>query len=253
MSCDTIEQTGDRKPGFLVLNDEYDLGNIKSTDTFEFEISNEGDSDLIGVRLSTSNPAFLVTPNFIPILRPRADQSLTQNIRVTTLHGTSPTGIGGIEVMPIGINQSQLQIEAQTVNFSGDTLMIQRQTTLSVHALFVDVELYDDNGLHPLDSYVRNVFPTNVTQWFVRGYDATGPVRIKNTGNVDLSIRVYKRRDNNQGLFYAIESNFVLAVGQDTTIERKSSTALRLDGSNTISNLELLPIQPDGYIYMYID
>lgn len=253
MSCDTADQTDGFKPGFIVLDNEYDLGDIKSTDSFIFEISNEGDTDLIGVRLSTSNPAFKVTPDFIPVLRPRANQSFAQNIQITTLHGTSPTGIGSVGIMPKGVNQSQLQIEAKTVNMYGDTLRIRRHTTLFVRALVAEIELHDDNGLHPLDSFVRSVFPTNVSPWFTRGYDATGPVRVINTGNVDLSVRVYKRRDNNFGLFYEIESNLLLAVGQDTTIERKSSTALRLDGNNTISDVELLPIQPDGYIYMFID
>ena len=240
------------QPGTLILDSQYDLGDIKSTDSFAFEISNEGESDLIDVQLSTSNPAFAVTPDFIPLLRSRGSRSLIQNVRITALHGTSPTGIGSVALMPKGINESELLIEAKTVNLQGDTFRIQRKTTLLARALLIDVEFYDVDGHVELESFDRSVLSNNVAPWFVRGYEVTGPVRINNTGNVDLSVRVYKRRTDTNAAIYN-ESEFFLPVGQDTTIERNSSTAFRLDGSNTISDVERLPIQPDGYIYMFFD
>ena len=247
-----MEEDASFQPGTLVLDSEYDLGDIKSTDSFTFELSNEGESDLIDVQLSTSNPAFTVTPDFIPVLRSRGSRSLIQNVRITALHGTSPTGIGSVALMPKGNNESELLIEAKTVNLHGDTLRIQRKTTLLARALLIDVEFYDVDGHVALASYDRSILSNNVAPWFVRGYEVTGPVRINNIGNVDLSVRVYKRRTDTNAAIYN-ESEFFLPIGQDTTIERNSSTAFRLDGSNTISDIERLPIQPDGYIYMFFD
>ena len=44
-----MEEDASFQPGTLVLDSEYDLGDIKSTDSFTFELSNEGESDLIDV------------------------------------------------------------------------------------------------------------------------------------------------------------------------------------------------------------
>ena len=49
------------RPGYILLDDAYELGDVKNTKTFTFEFSNEGDTDLVGISLASSNPAFVIT------------------------------------------------------------------------------------------------------------------------------------------------------------------------------------------------
>ena len=152
--------------------------------------------------------------------------------------------------MTPGLNEAQLVVRARTTDLFADTLRISTRSTILALARIVDVEVSDMNGIVPLDAPSVGVISPNVSPWTMRGYTAAdGPLTIKNTGNMDLAIRVFRRTSETHAIYD--ESDLWLSVGRDTTIEREhENMAFRINGNNTISNPELLPIQYDGFIYL---
>ena len=250
--CDGINKLEEVfRPGFVTLDHVYNFGEVKHTKTFTFQFSNEGDTELIDISLLSSNASFVISPEYIPVLKPRGINSLTQNIEITAVHGSDPGGVGFRDLMFPGINEGQLIVRAKTTNFYGDTLRLSSRSVISAFARIVNVEVQNANGIIPLDSHIGSIFARGVSQWPLRLYDIDeGPITIKNTGNIDLSIRLFRRTSAVESTYDA--SDFILSADQDTTIGRGGEgTAFRINGNNTISNPELLPILPDGYIYLY--
>lgn len=250
-SCDGFDKGEEEfRPGYILLDSAYDFGDIKNTKTISFQFSNEGDTDLVGISLESSDSSFVISPSYIPVLKPRDKQSLTQNIQISAVHGSDPEGLGFLELMPPGLNEANLFIRAKTTDLHGDTLRISEHAALSAFAQIVDVEVSDVNKVVPLNNPFHNSNTPNISPWPIRSYRvANGPLTIKNTGNVDLSIRVFRRTSE---IFHVFdETDFWLSAGRDTTIDRDSEDmAFRINGGNTITYPDLLQIQPDGFIYI---
>ena len=252
MSCDGVDENHDEfTPGIILLDNRYEMGEVRNTKTITFEFANQGDADLIGINFVSSNPAFVISPDYIPRLRPRSQQSLTQNIEITAVHGMDPSGIGFLDLMPAGLNMADLEVSAKTTDFYGDTLDVRAQASISAIARIVDIEISNAFGVIPLDSSEYTVSSGPVSPWAMRAYRIpNGDLTLTNTGNIDLSIRVFRRINDVQAIYR--ETDAMIPVGRDTTIARfNAEMAFKINGNNTISNPDVLPIQSDGFIYLY--
>lgn len=249
LSCDTHDDHDKAfMPGYLALDNEYDLGEIQNTKQFAFELSNIGGSNVFDASISSSNTSFVLDTEFIQILRPRAENSFIQPVVVTALHGTAPSGIGLADLMPPGENETTLRITGRTTNVYGDTLRLSERAVLRVNALLVDIEVSDVTGIIPLGSPTGSTSGVGDFVSRIRWYQtAPGPIHVRNTGNTDLPIRIYTRTE---GVEYD-EVDVFVSVGNEIEIDRSTERIiLRIDSQNTVSDFNRLPIESNGMIYL---
>ena len=261
--CDILSPKEDRPmPGALSLeyahnpddtSDIFDLGDINNTRSYDFYLTNSGETDLFDVSIASSSDQFLVEPATIRVLRPRGGEAPHQNLKITVLHGTSASGVGPAETLVMGVNEVNLDISAKTITGEGDTLSVDAQAVLRINARLVDVEIFHGGGALDLragGSPDRFYNPTGIV-WESRVYRVVnGPIRIMNTGNVQLQVRILKQFETSAPPTYR-ETNVVLEPLEEASIDRgQERIFIRIDGGNTISDFEALPIQQDGLIYI---
>lgn len=227
------------------------LGDIRNTRSYDFYLTNSGGSDLFDIVITSSNNQFLLEPDTIRALRSEDGAVPYQNLRVTIIHGTSASGVGPAEILAMGPNEVNLDITAKTTSNDGDTLLVSLQTILRVNALLVDIDLYDSRSLIDLKDGKSGIAGP---LWERRSYAVEeGPLRIVNTGNVQLQIQILKSIPNTVPPAFR-EINVALAPLEERIIEREverqgERVLFRIDGDNTTSDFESLPIQQDGLIY----
>ena len=258
--CDGLNGEGKAlQPGALSLarissesgtDNTFELGELKNTKPYNFFLTNKGETDIFGVTIESSNTGFVVEPALIPILHASTDLGLEQALQVMAIHGTDPSGLGPAELLPMGVNETQLRIRGQTTDASRDTIHVDLRATLQVNAQLADIEIYDSNGLVQLDAPAGTVLGA-IAPWPITRYTvADGNVRLLNTGNVDVQVRIYRRTGTNE---YE-EIDVSLAPSEENTVERaRELVVVRVDANRTITDAARLPIQQDGLIYIACD
>ena len=255
-ACDGLNEE-ELQPGALSLasvnaageaDNVFSLGDVKNTKAFNFYLTNSGDTDIFDVSIESSNEDFIIDPDSIPVLQVGRDLLLEQGLQVTAVHGTDASGLGPTKPMRMGMNETELRVRASTTNASGDTLSLRVRASLQVNALLADLEIYDLNGKVALDAPSGTisgvVTPTRLSRFEV----ADGNLRLVNTGNVALQIRLFQVEDATQF------EDVMLLPGEESTVERnREPIIVRIDTDRTVTRANLLPIQLDGYVYVVCD
>lgn len=89
-------------PSTPVAGSDFDMGDLKKTSTFLFELRNSGNTGATNVFLATDNPAVTVQPASIGIISPSGSGGLIPIIQVTVAHGLNANGIGTAPCLPQG-------------------------------------------------------------------------------------------------------------------------------------------------------
>jgi len=259
--CDGLnEEQSPVEPGALSLasinpvnntGNVFNLGDLKNTKSFPFYLTNKGDTDIFNVTIESSNPDFIVEPDFIGVLQAGGGLLLEQGLQVTAVHGSSASGLGPAAPMRMGLNETELLIRAQTTDASDDTLSVQTQATMQVNVQLADIELFDINGVVRLDSTTGSIAGA-VTTWPLPPLIvADGNLRLVNSGNVDLQIRTYQRRES---LEYEEIDSLSVSPTEEIIVERRwETTVISIDTNETVTDPDRLTIYQDGLVYILCD
>jgi len=234
-------------------NNVFDLGDLKSTKSFNFYLTNKGDTDVFNVSIESTNPEFVVEPGEINVLMAGSDLVLEQGLQVTAIHGIGAGGIGPETPMEMGLNETEVRIRAQTTDAAGDTSSIQVSAVMQVNALLADFELTDRNGQVDLSTTMGSHSGGGVAPFpLPRTIVADGGLKLVNTGNVAVRIKTFLR-DN--GTLELIENEeVVLSPGEELAVERdRETTTIRIDTDQTVTDSDRLPFQLDGFVYILCD
>ena len=114
---------------------DVDLGLVKGTTERLFIPRNSAESPLTNVKITSSNPAIKLTPNFIPVLDISGDESFVQILQMTIVHGLDPITNEPLEkLLPYG--KTDFYVEFEGIS-NGDTIRSRFDMTLA--AIYVDL------------------------------------------------------------------------------------------------------------------
>ena len=127
----------------------FDLGEIKSSESFYFLLLNVGDIPIFDIILSSDNPNFIITPSRIGYLGSSKDLSDVDSnfiFPIITLgieHGPKINGIGYGTLLKMGTNSAVITITGKT-SLNGDTSTLSISPSMSVNAKIMDINFYVD-------------------------------------------------------------------------------------------------------------
>lgn len=126
----------------------FDLGAIRATDQFFFNLSNAGGTSITGITIASNNPAFEVSPAAISELPPdTGTASVTPVVRVTAIHGIPSSGLGFTDLLPAGANNAVIDFNGTTTDSVGASIAVALDVTLTVNASVFDIQITDVNGV----------------------------------------------------------------------------------------------------------
>ncbi|MGL1886205.1 MAG: hypothetical protein OCD76_06795 [Reichenbachiella sp.] len=225
-------------------NITLDLGKIQATRELGFLLTNQGETSIFDVVISSSNSSFAISPTSISELKPlifvdnQSRQGLIPLINLTIMHGISPSGIGLTETLPAGINNTIIAFEGKTLNGS-DTVDVELAIDVIVSALIMDIQLKSDGEIVDLTKPLGSACCYGIDTDDMRLYKAGSNHEIENTGNVKI----------------------FLTVGYSTEIELNPSEVhsftgddlfIKLDGQGTVTDYNRIHLHDDGSGYLYL-
>lgn len=228
----------------LLSQSNFDLGTLKATDRFFFILSNAGGASITGVTIASSNPAFEVSPTSINELPPDTGATFFPIVRVTAVHGTSPSGIGFEGVMAAGSNSTTLDFNGTTQ----DSIPVQLNATLTVNVLLMDIRAFVATGELDLSAPAFLANPDARTGGVgVPGFTVQSDVTIQNTGNVDITTSVFDRDFSSSSLGVLPRDSSLVIPGLGVG----DVAFLWLDGGGAASDQTRLPIVPNGNVILF--
>ncbi|MGL1886206.1 MAG: hypothetical protein OCD76_06800 [Reichenbachiella sp.] len=220
----------------------FDLGQIKETRELGFLLTNQGETSIFDVVISSSNSSFAIFPTSISELKPlifvdnQSSLGLIPLINLTIIHGISPTGVGYAETLPAEINDAIITFEGKTLNGS-DTVDVELEIDVIVSALIMDIELKSDGEIVDLTK------PVAISKGLMAGkvnhYNVGSNQEIKNIGNVKILLTV--------------DSSAQVELNPSEAYSFNSKGLIQLDGNNTISNYNKFKLGHDRNVYLYFN
>lgn len=160
----------------------FDMGDLKGSDDFLFLLKNAGDFPITDVSLSSDGTAFEVAPASISSLEPASSSAIETVLRVRVVHGTNLSGVGHLPVLPMGPNQAVVSLNGKTRDDTNTDIDVSLTFTIKLNALLADFEASVAGA--PVD--LMN--SSGGMQGVCLSY-GTGPLSIRNTGNVPLVVK----------------------------------------------------------------
>ncbi|WP_157463755.1 hypothetical protein [Deinococcus pimensis] len=221
------------------------VGDIKNTSTYYFILANSGGTPITDIKLTSSNPAFAVSPGGIDSLGTTQDVGIIPIVKVTAVHGASSTGLGTAPLLPMGMNESVVHIEGVTKDGNNNAVPVVLDATVQGDAKLMNVSLTHQGQDVPLNTRQR-VLPC--ADWigatlYLR-CDNT-EVTFKNTGNVSLKVTQTSTSDGSP----TPQGPFILQPGEAFTSTVKQwgeAACYSLDSGNVQRDQTQLPVLLDG-------
>lgn len=221
----------------------FDLGSIKGSSSFYFLLYNVGSRPITEVILSLPDSNFAVYPTAIDTLVPDNNVGMLPVVKISAYHGTAIDGAGWRSLMPIGQNETILDIKGKTKTSDGRDTTINLKAELDVEALILNVDLTVNGQTIDLTKpYSRtNDFPL---------YKFPGcQFALKNTGNVPAAVRVYY---STPVIFDT--AAYDLDVNEEVTIPKlNSELVVTVDGSNTVCDPDRFTVNSGGLMCFHLD
>jgi hypothetical protein len=230
-----------------------DLGDLHSTTSYYFLLTNTGGHCITNIHLSVSDSSFVIFPTSIDsLIVGLGTQSLVPIIKLTALHGTGPQGLGSEPLMSPGIHQVQINVSGTTKQNNIDTT-VSLIATAKINALVMDIDLHTElttidltNPPVGYSDYQFDGFDVNYIREFIDSTDSI--VTIVNKGNINIRLKselVSNRSDSSSLIINVSDSaNFIVRNGDEIIF--------RLDGNNTVCDPRKLPLQIDGKTYFVV-
>jgi hypothetical protein len=228
----------------------FDLGGIKASRDFYFEIRNTGTVDVTNIEIASSNPQFTISPQTLAVLRPQDSSQVSMILRVSTVHGVALDGTGFTEVMNAGTNTSQVSLSGQTRDANDAPVAASASATLKVNAKLLDIKLLASTGVVDLTKPVMHGNSSlGGLGWLPMYYCPGSAATMVNTGNVAIRY-TYFIQD------VAISAPGTLDVGDTLVVpasmySTNGNCTIGLDGNNTIADHNKFTIGNDGSVYLF--
>ncbi|HEY5826366.1 MAG TPA: hypothetical protein VIT44_18480 [Cyclobacteriaceae bacterium] len=166
----------------------FDLGEIKSSKEYFFLLANGGDDPIYNIKLETNTPGFEVYPKGINVLNGKktTESTIVPLISIGIEHGEKLNGTGYADVLKMDLNKTTLTLTGKAFQ-NGDSIDIKSEFDLTVYARVADVTVYSDDV--EID-FLNPPYNYNLTTFGAAPYFKAhiSNVKVKNTGNVDVSL-----------------------------------------------------------------
>lgn len=225
----------------------FNLGDITGTTDFYFLLENTGDRDITEITASVSDSAFTIYPQTIDLLPPAETLDLHNLdeyplLRLTAIHGSAPQRVGNFPLMSAGLNSTMMKVTGKTVDEEGVEVAAELRAQMNVNAFLMDVILWDGPEEIDLLSSDGSVLVGGfVIPEFVKIYEVADTVRIENTGNVPVNLKIFST-----GMFHT------LAAGDTLTLDYGMSTHVMFKDDGYARDLSRFPEYSDGNCYIYL-
>jgi len=237
----------------------FDLGDLKASRDYYFILKNIGENPITDITLETDNEQFEISPQAIDTLNADTLESFLPIIRISAIHGIALNGVGSRDLLPMGINIANIDINGKTIDIDEEEILVNTSSSLEVNALLMDIELvYNQTTLDlthpPLTSGGPQWAYLGLLNGFIYPWDAV--LQIQNTGNIEIIVTHYDFWDSNWpvGAFTLLpneSSNINLNVWPDN--EYYKAGVIEIDGNNTITDIERLRPWENGKVYIYLE
>lgn len=224
------------------------LGEMKDSREYYFILTNGGEESIFDINLSSSVPAFQITPARIGSLAGKTTISsgvtggFIPLITLGVTHGTRLNGLGYASLLPMNLNIAIITISGKTLK-NGDTISIIQQIEMQALAKIMDIRVFDgltEINLEQPDGGVGYLGPMGVKDY--RWYNLTHTsFEIENTGNIPITISTYERSMFVDSV--RIEPGFRKTL---TIANVSEMNALVFDGKGTITYPERIELFENG-------
>jgi len=224
----------------------FGVGDIKASIPIFFSLSNGGNSRVTTINISSSASFLEFTPNTIYNLDIKGSGD-TNIIQVGIIHGIPLNGIGYTDLITMGDNSPTFTITGYIVS-GNETVTISATYQLTFNAKVADFELTIGGvtknismGDGRVDTPYGNLSKGNIY------YLNNNIVKIQNTGNVDLNLRLLGHEYYN-----VVYSTYTVAQGQTITINTPLSPFnqwVEVDGSHSVFDFKIYDVGNNGKVY----
>ena len=114
----------------------FDMGNIKGSQRYFFQIINVGDSDITSISITADNDKFTAKPSALGILKPLGTGEVGSLLAINVEHGERIDGSGSIPPLPSGLNSSNFLVSGYANGH-----LVTFNFTIQVNALLFDYRL----------------------------------------------------------------------------------------------------------------
>lgn len=251
---ESITESSNQVQSQSVINDDneivksFGVGDIKASIPIFFSLSNGGTSRVTTINISSSASFLEFTPNTIYNLDVKGSGD-TNIIQIGIIHGIPLNGIGYTDLIAIGEQTPTFTVTGYTSK--GDKVVTVSSTyELTFNAKVAAFELIIGGVTKNIsvgDAKIENIFDGKISDLF---YTNTQSVKLYNSGNVDLSIKMlhYANGINTGDLI----STYTVPQGQTVTINpltNPTSQWVEVDGSNTVFDFSAYDVGNNGKAY----
>lgn len=231
----------DPSPGF-------DLGEIKASKEFYFILTNGGEEPIFDIQLSSSVPAFQITPSEISYLPGRTtinggtEGGFIPLITLGVTHGIRLNGVGFAPLLPVNSNSAIIRFSGKTLN-NEDTITVSQDFEMSVIARVMDIRFFDGQAEVDLAHPTGGAFTLGpMGSKTYRLYNiSNGSLEVENTGNVPILVSTYEHNTFLDSI--RLEPGIRKAV---TVVNLSNIHALVFDGQGTITHPERIELFDEG-------
>lgn len=248
--------SGGRTNVTSVVDQSYDLGDIKASKEYFFLLSNAGENPITEINLSTDNEMFVVSPSKISSLSGISvgGNSVMPLISIGVVHGFQLNGVGFTDLLPMGENKVNLKIDGKTID-NGTSINVESIFELVINAKQLDVTLYSASNeidyTEPVSQCVGCEYESGLP--YINAYEFN-PANfiIKNTGNVDVIITLHPLGEFN-------EISLTLTPNEQETLTFSVPASgqglnyyVSLDGNGTTSDQSRIKMGTNGKGYLIL-
>lgn len=159
----------------------FDLGNLKSSKSFYFMLSNAGGQAITNVTIESNNPQFEVFPKSIDKIDSAGAGGIVPLLELGVIHGNRLNGLGFQNLLPMGDNTVEVTIKGKTQGENGEE-DVELKAEIKLFAEVMAVEFYINDTKQGFRDAVGNYFS-------LYNIDDNQTFKIKNTGNVEIKLQ----------------------------------------------------------------
>jgi len=228
---------------------DFDLGDVRTSKSFGFYLTNGGGRDITSVKMLTGNASFIISPTNINELKVN-QVGLSQTISLDIVHGKAINGSSLSSLLPMNSNIGTLTITGKTTNEKNEFIDISAIAKFKINVLLMDISLLENNKEIRLDTNFGGVSTNLGGLGSMRNYwIKNSKFTIKNTGDVPISL---KYGTKNNGTFENQISLEINAEKEFSIDNVMGSLFFEFDGSNTMTNDKRIQLGNNGKGYLNV-
>ncbi len=221
---------------------EFDLGDIRSSKHFGFNLANGGQNSINDISIISDNDFFNFSPTKINSLK-SVSIGLTQIIGLDVVHGKAINGSALSNIQNKGDNYCNVTITGTTKDDKNQTIQLKTVVKFKINAKVMDLSFYDGSQ----KIYYETISGSCLS--CIKGSGATTlwcdstKMTLENTGNVNIKVN-YGESSND------INTSETVEIGKKITFNLSNKIYyLEIDGSNTVVDENKFKYFKNGKVY----